>query len=119
MTYAPLDFSFDSVKSLIYPSAPGFKVHGTSQEAAESVREDDERVRTLVLYELRLNGPGTSDELAARIGRTPFSVRPRVSQLKAKGLVVATGERRRNISGQSASVWRAVSFFGQSDGAKP
>jgi hypothetical protein len=40
--------------------------------------------------------------------RSSLSIRPRVAELKAMGKITPTGDRRRNESGMSASVWRAV-----------
>jgi predicted ArsR family transcriptional regulator len=61
-----------------------------------------------VLEELRTWPKGrTADELAKLLRRSPLSVRPRLSELKALGKVAATGERRRNESGMTATVWRA------------
>jgi hypothetical protein len=36
-----------------------------------------------------------------------WSVQPRLSELKAKGLVVDSGVRRRNSTGKNAIVWVA------------
>jgi hypothetical protein len=50
----------------------------------------------------------TADEIAAAIKRSPFTVRPRVSELNKKmNLIVDTGARRANASsGRAAIVWR-------------
>jgi hypothetical protein len=89
-----------------YPQTPGFKSRGASQEAAQHVAGAASRLRAAVLAELR-RWPGgrTADEIAISMQRSPLSVRPRISELRAMGQVVATGERRRNESGMSASVW--------------
>ena len=48
-------------------------------------------------------------ERAPRPGAaTQVVSRPRVAELKAMGKITATGERRRNESGMSASVWRVT-----------
>lgn len=85
----------------IYPTVAGFKVAGTSQEAAASV--DAKTLQRLVLTELR-KGPGTPDEIAERLRIDKLSIRPRCSELKAQGRVVDTGDRRRNANGKSAAV---------------
>jgi hypothetical protein len=90
-----------------YPERPGFKAIGASEEAARHVAGDAARLRAEVLAELH-NGPGTADEIAKRMQRSPLSIRPRVSELKAMSKIAATGERRRNESGMSASVWRVI-----------
>ena len=53
--------------------------------------------------------PGPHRGRAAKLlQRSPLSVRPRLSELKAMAKIVATGERRRNESGMTATVWRAA-----------
>jgi hypothetical protein len=42
------------------------------------------------------------------MNRSPLSVRPRLSQLRAAGKIVATDQRRRNESGMTATVWKAA-----------
>jgi hypothetical protein len=90
-----------------YPERPGFKAFGASQEAARQAAGSAARLRRAVLAELGVN-PGTADEIAKRLHRSPLSIRPRVSELRALGEIVATGERRRNESGMSASVWQVM-----------
>jgi hypothetical protein len=88
-----------------YPGVPGYKAAGTSQEAAGRVAGDASRLRAAVLGELRGK---TADEIARLMNRSPLSVRPRLSELRAACKVVATDERRRNESGMTATVWRAA-----------
>jgi hypothetical protein len=91
-----------------YPEVPGFKSHGASREAARRVAGAASRLRADVLAELRRWPAGrTADEIADSLQRSPLSVRPRVAELKAMGKITATGARRRNESGMSASVWKA------------
>ena len=49
----------------------------------------------------------TAIETAKATGFDRYSVQPRISELRRKGLVVASGRRRRNPSGKSATVWIA------------
>jgi hypothetical protein len=88
-----------------YPERPGFKAFGASEEAARQAVGSAARLRRAVLAELRIS-PGTADEIAARLRRSVLSIRPRVSELKAMKEITTTGERRRNDSGMSASVWQ-------------
>jgi hypothetical protein len=92
-----------------YPQAPGFKARGASQEAARHVAASASRLRAQVLEELR-RWPGgrTADEIANSLHRSPLSVRPRLSELKTMGKILASGERRRGESGMSMSVWKAA-----------
>lgn len=88
-----------------YPNTPGFKREGTSKLAAEEFASEDEKLKNQVLKVLSL-GDYTSDEIAERLKRTPFSIRPRVSQLFTKGKIADTGLRRKNESGHPATVWK-------------
>lgn len=76
----------------------------TSKAAAESMRESVAELEYQVLEALRLYGPMTSDEVAHAIGRSILSVRPRITELKARGLIADTGRRRANESGRSAAI---------------
>jgi hypothetical protein len=92
-----------------YPRQPGYEAPGASQEAAQRVAADAFGLRAVVLDELRLWPSGrTADEIATSLRRSPLSVRPRLSELRAAGKIVATEERRRNESGLTATVWKAA-----------
>ncbi|MEE8284226.1 MAG: hypothetical protein V3R63_04490, partial [Alphaproteobacteria bacterium] len=49
-------------------------------------------------------GAMTADECAAAIGLGVLTVRPRCTELRARGLLVASGERRPNRGGRTAAV---------------
>lgn len=89
-----------------YPHVPGHRRTKTSKAAAESVKERAPTLCDQVLSLLKA-GDYTADECAALMGQTVLSVRPRLSQLKARGLIFDTGETRPNTSSVMASVWRA------------
>lgn len=90
-----------------YPLAAGFKTGGTSQEAAKKIHAA--RLQKAALRVLQTNPGGlTADEIASELCESILSIRPRVSELKRQGLIEKTKERRRNVSGMSACVWRAV-----------
>lgn len=91
----------------IYPHAPGFKRQGTSAEAAKAVKSRAATLRDEVLQVLA-RAALTADEVAERLGESVLSVRPRLSELSARGLIAETGARRQNASGKMASVWRAA-----------
>lgn len=89
-----------------YPDHPGFKVPGTSEEAARRVRGSAKVLRERVLVRLRERAAGmTADEIAEDLNLSVLSVRPRVSELNRLGEIRKNGLRRRNASGLSASVW--------------
>jgi predicted transcriptional regulator len=49
----------------------------------------------------------TADELAARLNMDRYSIQPRTSELKHKGLIIDSGLRRPNETGKLAIVWIA------------
>lgn len=53
----------------------------------------------------RAASPLTEDELAQFLGKPLASIRPRVSDLRGLGLIVATSEWRRSARGKPATVW--------------
>jgi DNA-binding transcriptional ArsR family regulator len=71
----------------------------TSQLAAGKVK--GARLADHVLDELRVNGPGTSHELAERMKRSLVTISPRLRPLADAGLVEALGKR------DGRTVWRA------------
>lgn len=91
---------------------PGHKEPTTSRLAAMQMKEDASILRPLVLAAIAAK-PRTADEVAAALGRSVLSIRPRCSELrklnKIRPLLDATGRqiRRRNDSGISAIVWQA------------
>ena len=49
----------------------------------------------------------TADELSARLDMNRWSIQPRTSELRRKGLILDSGQRRPNGSGKLAIVWTA------------
>lgn len=93
-----------------YPHEPGYKASGTSELAAHEIQLFAADLRNTVLRAIQRAGAEglTADEAAAAVKRTPFSVRPRVTELKELGLILASEISRRNGSGRRAAVWVAV-----------
>jgi predicted HTH transcriptional regulator len=89
-----------------YPDTPGYKRSGTSQDAAEAIKDRAPSLQAQVL-ELLKDAALTADECATLLGKKEFSIRPRLSQAKAKGLIFDTGKTRKNTSGADAIVWKA------------
>lgn len=87
---------------------PGRKEQRASVEAARRIAGHAITLQNLILECLRLNGSLTTDECAAKLSQTVLAVRPRFSELQKLGLIEKTKERRKNISGMSAAVWRLV-----------
>lgn len=92
-----------------YPQSPGYKVTGPSQDAAIAMVSVAGTLRDRVLAAIEQAGAGmTTDECADRLGETVLSIRPRFSELAAKGRIEDSGFRRANKSGRFATVWRAA-----------
>jgi hypothetical protein len=90
----------------VYPNSPGFKAHGPSEEAAKAIGSVVKTLRDQVRQTIAANPQGlTADEVAQRLDRSILSVRPRVSELRRLGEIRQSGERGRNQSGLSASIW--------------
>lgn len=92
-----------------YPQEPGFKVSGTSQEAAEAIgaKGRAETLNAKTLASIR-RSPKCPEEVAAELGEDILSIRPRFTQLKERGQIVKTVARRKSASGCSVTVWAAV-----------
>jgi predicted ArsR family transcriptional regulator len=90
-----------------YPNEPVFKAEGTSKIAAEEMsdRAGTLRLRCLALLKEK---PLTADECASELGESVLAIRPRLSELRAKGKIEPSGARRRNASGKMAEVWKAM-----------
>ncbi len=89
-----------------YPSQPGFKRSGTSRAAAEKIAPRAPTLRDMALR-LMMDAALTADEVAAKLGKSVLSIRPRLSELNRMGLIYDTGRTRKNESGVSATIWRA------------
>lgn len=92
-----------------YPEQPGSKVDGTSRESARRIAGHAACVRRAVLNEFIAAYPRglTSDEAAELVAESILTVRPRVTELKALGMLELTTDRRCNDSGHAAAVLRA------------
>jgi predicted ArsR family transcriptional regulator len=93
-----------------YPDEAGFK-GSASGPGADNARYYSAQVtgrRRQVLGGLDV-GPGTAEEIAVRVGLHWYLTRPRLSELKALGLVIETGERGTGALGGSVSRWRLTS----------
>lgn len=90
-----------------YPHAPGFKREGTSSDAAREVEREASTLRRNCLEVIDLH-PSTADEVAEQLQRSVLAIRPRLSELVARGRIVESGERRPNASGKMAVVWKTL-----------
>lgn len=95
---------FDHSHLLAHSDGPA-----TAKEAARST--DAAKGRDIVHAALVEHGPMTADELEGLglpLGPVPRIAARRLSDLKARGRAVATGERRQTLSGRMADVYQAV-----------
>lgn len=91
-----------------YPQVAGYREQITSKENAERIEASGkaQTLRDRVRAFFEAGGQATADEIALHLD-VPFrALQPRVSELRAQGFIVATGERRKGSGGGSAHVWR-------------
>lgn len=81
---------------------------GTSIAAAELAASLGSPLRYLVHKSLCEHGDQTCDEICAQLGLPRYSAQPRLTELRKKAMIRDTGQRRRNVSGANAIVWRAT-----------
>jgi predicted ArsR family transcriptional regulator len=98
------------MSELIYPDVPGFKTSGPSEDAAKAIEGNANKLRSAALAAFaRYPNGATADEIAKDLGLSVLSIRPRVSELKRTAQIEQTGQRRKNESGMTATVWRIAS----------
>ena len=68
-----------------YPASPGFKERVVSRGNAAFGKVRFARMQQLVLHLYQSGFVGTADDAADRLGISPFSARPRCSELVALG----------------------------------
>lgn len=84
---------------MTYPDTPGFKGDiETGREAAAAFAHKLSSRQAEVLAALA-DGPATAEQLGAKLDRHWYLIRPRISELKTKGLVVPTGRRPKSALG--------------------
>ena len=97
-----------------YPNSPGYKEGGTSRDAARNVAGQAKRDREAAFVYIQANPLKTADQVADALGKSPLSIRPRISELRKAGRIIDDG-RGTNTSGQSAYRWRATTAEEQID----
>ena len=90
-----------------YPDEPGHRGVEASIEAAEAIASATGRLQALALAAITAAGAAglTADELAVRVDCTRWTIQPRTTELRHKGLIVDSGLRRSNVTGKRAIVW--------------
>lgn len=97
-----------------YPDTPGHRSVDTSIAAADAVAPALGRLQRMTLAAIRDAGPRglTADELAAVLKLTRWAIQPRTSELRRKGAIRDSGQRRQNASGKRAIVWTVTAATG-------
>ena len=93
-----------------YPDAPGHRDVETSVAAADALAPKLGRLQRMAeaaILDAGSNGL-TTDELAARLNLDRWSIQPRTSELRRKGHIQDSGQRRTNATGKQAIVWIAA-----------
>jgi hypothetical protein len=90
-----------------YPDAPGHRHVDTSIAAADALAPKLGRLQRMAQSAIREAGAHglTADELAVRLAMDRWSIQPRTSELRRKGLIRDSGQRRSNVTGKLAIVW--------------
>lgn len=93
-----------------YPDTPGHRGVETSIAAANALAPKLGRLQRMAEATIRNAGTHglTADELAARLEMDRWSIQPRTSELRRKGLIRDSRQRRPNATGKAAIVWVAV-----------
>ncbi len=93
-----------------YPNAPGHRNVDTSVAAAAALAPKLGRLQRMAEAAIRDAGTRglTTDELAARLSMDRWSIQPRTSELRRKGRIRDSGQRRANCTGKLAIVWTAA-----------
>lgn len=83
--------------------------HTRPQDAIQANPVRLGRLQRLAFAAILAAGLGglTALETASATGFDRMSIQPRISELRRKGMVAASGMRRRNPSGKTATVWIA------------
>ena len=94
---------------MTYPDTPGHRNVDTSIAAANDLAPQLGRLQRLAETAIRAAGIYglAADELAAQLNINRWSIQPRTTELKRKGLIRDSGLRRPNATGKRAIVWIA------------
>ncbi|MGX9428008.1 hypothetical protein [Bradyrhizobium sp. LeoA1S1] len=89
-----------------YPNTPGSKGGGASKDAAEQIASRAFMLRSKIVELMQHGYRLTADEIAKQMGENVLAIRPRVSELVKKGVLIKLKDRRKNASGMMAHVLR-------------
>lgn len=90
-----------------YPLSPGYQAEETSLQAAIDIEPRSGKLQELVLGVLsQASEPMTADAIARALGEHPLSIRPRVSELRNKALIIKADTKGRSDFGKRAIRWQ-------------
>lgn len=89
------------------------KSSDTSAIAGSTV--DKAALRALVWESVRQAGGATCDEVEVLLNQIHQTISPRFTELKKKGRIRDSGQRRLTRSRRPATVWKAVLVLGEDD----
>jgi hypothetical protein len=105
----------EAVEHLTYPDRPGFKgTAETGREAAEAIAPKLGRLQRLVLDLVTQRGAQgiTPEEASDLTGEDRVSLQPRFSELRAKGRIIDSLQRRTNPSSRKRAVVWVLTEYG-------
>jgi predicted ArsR family transcriptional regulator len=90
-----------------YPDEPGFKgdPNGPGADAARRYSHQVGRRQRQVLDGLGA-GPKNAEQISQEIGLHWYLIRPRLTELEQKGLIVKSGQRGRSALGGRSTMYR-------------
>jgi predicted ArsR family transcriptional regulator len=97
---------FDDVATYRAGTLAGHRGVETSREAASDITRVLNARQIEVLKALVVLKSASADEVATAVGRRVTSVRPRMTECKARGFLALTDERRLTADGKLAHVYR-------------
>lgn len=94
------------------PTAPYAPNSSTSRAAAEAIRDHINRLQSGILTAFLAAGEEgfTTEEACSATFIAGNTMRPRLIELREKGLIVASGAERKTRSGRRATVWIHKNF---------
>ena len=90
-----------------YPALPGHRGVDTSVAAAAFLAQGLGYLQAKAFRAIAESGARglTTNEIAQKLGIDRGSIQPRTSELRAKGRIRDSGQRRQNANGKRAIVW--------------
>lgn len=100
----------DQLDIFTYPRRAGYTEGTTSKGAAEAIEASGKAttLRERVEAFFRRGHLATADEVAAALGVSPFSARPRVTELYSLGVIERTGHVNPSANGRPSHVYRLL-----------